>query len=95
MKTTIEIPDDLFMEAKATAARRRTTLKAMMEHALRREIAGPVDLPPDGPYEIGPFGILSLKKKPGSSMTAAQVQQLIDHQYDEEDEKVLNLFKQP
>lgn len=38
MKTTIELPDDLLIEAKATAARRRTTLKAMMEHALRREL---------------------------------------------------------
>ena len=38
MKTTLEIPDALMIEAKATAARRRTTLKAMMEHALRREL---------------------------------------------------------
>ena len=38
MKTTIELPDDLLIEAKAAAARRRTTLKAMIEHALRREL---------------------------------------------------------
>jgi len=40
VKTTIEIPDDLFAEAKEMAARRRTTLKAMFERALRRELAG-------------------------------------------------------
>ena len=38
MKTTIDLPDELMTEAKAVAARRRTTLKAMMEHALRREV---------------------------------------------------------
>ncbi len=38
MKTTIELPDDLLTQAKAVAVKRRTTLKAMMEHALRREI---------------------------------------------------------
>jgi len=38
MKTTIELPDDLLTQAKALAVKRRTTLKAMMEHALRREV---------------------------------------------------------
>lgn len=40
MKTTLDLPDDLLLEAKATAARRRTSLKAIVEHALRREIGG-------------------------------------------------------
>ena len=38
MKMTVELPDDLLIEAKATAARQRTTLRAIIEHALRREI---------------------------------------------------------
>jgi len=38
MKTTLDLPDELLIEAKATAARRRTTLRAIVEHALRREI---------------------------------------------------------
>jgi len=38
MKTTIELPAELLTEAKAVAVKRRITLKAMMEHALRREI---------------------------------------------------------
>ncbi len=46
MKTTIELPDALFAAAKAVAVQRRTTLKAMMEHALRREIAFDDDDPP-------------------------------------------------
>lgn len=40
MKTTLDLPDDLLVEAKSVAARRRTTLRAIMEHALRRELGG-------------------------------------------------------
>ena len=38
MKTTLDLPDELLIEAKATAARRRTTPRSIVEHALRREI---------------------------------------------------------
>ena len=38
MKTTLDLPDDLLMEAKTLAVRRKTTLKALVESALRREI---------------------------------------------------------
>lgn len=38
MKTTLELPDALLIEAKTAAARRRTTLRALVESALRREI---------------------------------------------------------
>lgn len=43
MKTTLDLDDDLLVEAKAVAARRRTTLRAMVEHALRRELAPAVE----------------------------------------------------
>ena len=94
MKTTIELPDDLFIEAKTVAARRRTTLKALIEHALRREIAPPADFPPDSPYDVGPFGILSIKKR-GEPVSAKKVQHFIDHQYDEEDARILKFFEKP
>jgi hypothetical protein len=38
MKTTLELPDELFLEAKATAAKRRTTLKNLFIRALEREL---------------------------------------------------------
>lgn len=38
MKTTIELPDYLLAQARRTALRRRTTLKALMTHALQREV---------------------------------------------------------
>lgn len=90
MKTTLDLPDDLLIAAKALAALRKTTLKAMVEHALRREIAPQENLAPDSPYESGPFGILSLKKRT-ETLSAEQVQHLIDHQYDEEDARIISI----
>ncbi len=39
MKTTIQIPDSVFEEARKLAARDRTTLKSLVEEGLRRIIA--------------------------------------------------------
>jgi len=40
MKTTVEISDDLLIEAKKHAAEHRTTIRALIERGLRRELAG-------------------------------------------------------
>ena len=39
MKTTVEISDPLLRRARRLAARRGTTLRAVLEDALRRELA--------------------------------------------------------
>ncbi len=39
MKTTIQIPDSLFEEARRLAQREHTTLKALVEQGLRRTLA--------------------------------------------------------
>ena len=39
MKTTVEIPDPLFREAKATAARRGQSLKQLITEALQEKLA--------------------------------------------------------
>jgi Bacterial antitoxin of type II TA system, VapB len=39
MKTTIQIPDSLFEEARKVAQREHTTLKALVEQGLRRTLA--------------------------------------------------------
>lgn len=41
MKTTVELPDELMIEVKKAAAERRTTIRQMVEHGLRRELAEP------------------------------------------------------
>ena len=86
MKTTIELPDDLLIEAKAAAARRRTTLKEMITHALRREIGAVSDPRPRGAdrlFEVGPFGILRLKPR-GEPVTDAMVRKMQDDADDED-----------
>ncbi len=39
MKTTIDLPDELLIEAKKLAAERRTTLRRLFTRGLRRELA--------------------------------------------------------
>ncbi|MDX2080241.1 MAG: hypothetical protein SFU53_05600 [Terrimicrobiaceae bacterium] len=41
MKTTVDLPSDLLIAAKKTAIDRSTTLKALLESGLRRELAQP------------------------------------------------------
>ena len=39
MKTTVDIPDSLFKDARRLAQRENTTLKALIEQGLRRTLA--------------------------------------------------------
>lgn len=41
MKTTLSIPDSLMRRVKAEAARRKTTISALVERALRQLLEGP------------------------------------------------------
>ena len=77
MKTTLDIPDDLLIEAKAVAARRQITLKDMVAHALRREISPSGKLPEGASdrLEVGPLGILRLKKT-GYTVTPEMIEEL-------------------
>lgn len=87
MKTTLDLPDDLLIEAKTVAARRKTTLKAIVESALRREIRPAADRENPDPekYEIGPFGILRIKKVPGAAPMTFERIRAIQDEIDEED----------
>ena len=40
MRTTIDLPDDLFRKTKAVAALRGSTMKELIIHAVERETAG-------------------------------------------------------
>ena len=64
MKTTIELPKDLLLQAKAIALKRRTTLKSMIEHALRRELHDANALPEASKiYTYNEFGFPVLKRE--------------------------------
>lgn len=41
MKTTLDLPDDVFVAAKQRAASDRTTLRALIERGLRTELGRP------------------------------------------------------
>ena len=41
MRTTIDLPDPLFKEAKASAVRRGVTFRDVVEEALRRQLQPP------------------------------------------------------
>ena len=81
MKTTLELPDDLLIEAKAVAVRRRTTLKAIIEHSLRREIgelsrnsqAGDVT-------ELNAWGFPIIKRSGSDAVTSEMVYSLMDEE---------------
>ncbi len=92
MKTTLDLPDDLLAEAKAVAARRRITLKAMVEHALRRELAPATGLANPDPekFEVGPLGFLVLKRSPGERITLDQIEAIQDELDEEEMRRALN-----
>lgn len=90
MKTTLDLPDELLIEAKAVAARRRTTLKAMIEHALRREIALALALDEDSSFEMNELGMLVLKRREGTGIILEQIA-AIQREIDREDmERALN-----
>jgi len=97
MKTTLDLPDDLLIEAKAVAARRRTTLKAIVEHALRREIqptspAAEASFDPNL-FERGPHDILRLKRNRGDIVTLDTIRKIQDEIDQEELDRALSLAR--
>jgi len=81
MKTTLEMPGTLLTEAKAVAARRGTTLQAMVEHALRQEIGIVLEAGESagqGITEINAFGFPVLKRLSRGLVASEQVYALLD-----------------
>ncbi len=79
----MDIDDALLIAAKATAVRRRTTLKAVVEHALRREIEPVVGYgrsDSERCYEVNERGMPYLKRCGGKQVTSAMVYDLMDEE---------------
>jgi len=81
MKTTLDLDDALLTEAK-----RRTTLKAIVEHALRRELAPAPEMTNPDPekFEIGPLGFLVLKRKLGETLSLERIKGIQEELDDDE-----------
>ena len=81
MKTTLELPDELLAEAKAVALKRKTTLRSMFEHALRRESGSSDDTASPSPhYRIGPSGIPLINHTGNVVVTSALVRELLEEE---------------
>ena len=73
MRTTIDLPDDLFRQAKSKAALRGETLKEFVQSAVEKEIS--TELPP---YSFRVKLPLIKSKKPKSlSLTNAEIENLL------------------
>ena len=70
MKTTLELPEDLFREAKATAARTGTTLKALVIEALREKLHAKERA------SSGQFVLPELRRREGPPVTSELVAKL-------------------
>ena len=77
MKTTIELPDALLRAAKAMAVRRGTTLKAIITHALEREVHD--GAPPRAVFEVDDDGLPHLPSR-GARVTSELVDRLLDEE---------------
>lgn len=78
MKTTIDLPDALLRQAKILAARRGTTLKAMLSHALEREISGS-DKGAPAIFEVDADGLPRLPSR-GARVTRELVGRLLEEE---------------
>lgn len=80
------------MEAKTLAVRRKTTLKAIVESALRREIrpATEMENPDPEKLEVGPLGFLVLKRKPGETISLEMIKAIQDDLDDEELQRAIH-----
>lgn len=71
MKTTVDIPDALYRQAKIRAAEEGTTLRALLVNSLAESLvrpASPADvLPGRARFEIDERGWPVLKRAPGDS----------------------------
>jgi len=93
MKTTLDLDDDLLMKARSVALQRRTTLEAIVEHALRRELAPSPEIANPDPekFEVGRLGILRLKRRPGETVTSEMIQSIEDELDEVELDRALRL----
>jgi hypothetical protein len=92
MKTTLDLPDDLLLEAKSMALQRRTTLKSLVEHALRREIQGRQETASneEARFQRNELGFLMLKRSASARIHLDDLQKLEEEMDEAELRDILN-----
>jgi hypothetical protein len=95
MKTTLDLPDDLLVEAKAVAARRRTTLKELVTKSLSYEIGlekRSADFPEGGPFATGALGMPVLKKR-DKMISSEDVRRLLEEAEEEDFQNAMQVAR--
>jgi hypothetical protein len=81
MKTTVEIPDSLFRQAKAAAAQRGNSLKDFLTEAVREQLKRKAGLPsPDKPWMRAFGGLHDLHRE------TKRLQRVIQKEFERIDE---------
>lgn len=74
MRTTIDLPDDLFRRLKILAANRRVTLKTLVQRAIQNEL---VRARAQAPHRRLRFPILDSKQPGTLNLTNAEIEDLL------------------
>ena len=78
MKTTIDLPKDLVEIVETAAKNSKTTFPAIVERALRREVALSSEEKGGEEWEVNDFGFPVLGQENDVVVTSENVYQLID-----------------
>lgn len=74
MRTTVDLPDELFRELKMLAVRRGTSLKELLRIAVEHELGGARGLP--GDYRVQ-FPLLTSREPGKLSLSNAEIEDLL------------------
>jgi hypothetical protein len=74
MRTTVDLPDELFRELKTVAVQRGTSLKELLRTAVEHELA--LAQGPGEPYRVQ-FPVLSSKEPGKLDLTNADIEDLL------------------
>ncbi|MBY0503829.1 MAG: hypothetical protein K2X03_07960 [Bryobacteraceae bacterium] len=77
MRTTLDLPDEIYQRVKITAIERGETMKGFVERAVRNELAQRQDRDPVKPAKRRPFPVLHLKDRTPIDITNEQTEEAI------------------
>ena len=76
MRTTLDLPDELYQRVKITAIERGLTMKIWLERAVVNELTGRPE-PPAKVAKRRPFPVLHMKDRTPIDITNAQTEEAI------------------
>ena len=76
MRTTLDLPDELYQRVKITAIERGLTMKSWLERAVVNELTGRPE-PPAKVAKRRPFPVLHMKDRTPIDITNAQTEEAI------------------